>query len=192
MCCMNEDGLNVCVESDALCQQYNCQSKGGLTCGKQCCSANSTCCTGLNTETCVKTLTDCVALECLEEGGIACGDSCCGGGTFCCNGKCMTDIHDCLAEQCLQVGGQFCGKSCCRQQTTTPLCCAESRTCVQDGTECQQVGCENWCHNAGECCNNPYYVCCNKESAMACAANPLFCRNDLAEFAVGFAQRKTK
>jgi len=189
-CCADSDGQNICVDSIDLCRAQNCQKDVGLPCGDQCCRGNSSCCTGLNTHTCVASIEDCIALECIEEGGQACGKSCCGGGTFCCNGKCLTDVDDCLAEQCLQDKGQICGKSCCRSNSKLPYCCQGTNTCKATQGECQMETCQNWCSPAEYCCNNPFWVCCPKNSGIVCAANPLFCRSDLAEFATGFIQNK--
>jgi len=189
-CCADSDGKNICVDSIDSCRAQNCQKDVGLPCGDQCCRGNSSCCTGLKTNTCVASIEDCIALECIEEGGQACGKSCCGGGTFCCNGKCLTDVDDCLAEQCLQDKGQLCGKSCCRSNSKLPYCCRGTNTCKATQGECQMETCQNWCHSAEDCCNNPFWVCCPKNSGIVCAANPLFCRSDLAEFATGFIQNK--
>ena len=52
--------------------------------------------------------------------------------------------------------------------------------------------CPNWCTTAGDCCSNMFWVCCPQDSGIVCAANPLFCRRDLAEFAEGFIQKKIK
>ena len=187
-CCAISSGRNVCVEDSDKCAKIDCQSIGGETCGDQCCKGNLKCCPGLNHQVCATT-SQCRILKCIQDNGQTCGENCCNGEQFCCAGECMPSVEDCFAQQCLNAQGQICGRTCCRAESKDKgLCCENEdksiQTCLKDAKECQIRLCPQWCHPHDACCKQESNVCCPKTSGLVCAANAIFCDQELIPYEV--------